>query len=124
LAILGKYLSSRIRPFSLSYLPELLGREYNVITTVEKYGCPFRQNLLTGFAERYKMTCRRQEKSGKVNLIGQAIPEILKPLRWFLCSSREIISFKIIKELAKTPVYYRTNEFTLAPPFKWPDNTS
>jgi hypothetical protein len=79
---------------------------------------------IPSLAKSYEMTLRKQEKSRKVTLVGQVISEILKPLKMVLYSFRETVSLKKFYKLAGPPVFYSgLNESSLAPQFKWLDNT-
>ncbi len=71
------------------------------------------------------MTFRTPNKHRKSLGLDKTISEILKPLKMVLCSTREIVSFKLKKKkLAGLQVYYTaSNEPIYAPNFEWPDNT-
>jgi hypothetical protein len=63
-------------------------------------------------------------KSHKTASQKEVISEILKLLKMVLCFSREIVSFKNVKNLAGLTVFYSgSNESSLAPQFKWLDNS-
>jgi hypothetical protein len=56
--------------------------------------------------------------------LDKVVSEILKPLKRVLCSSLEMVSLKFFKKHAGLPVFYSgSNECSLAPQFKWLDNT-